>query len=100
MAPMKKGKGPKPVPSPRPSPSVAPAVDRSIIINREGSDKGNSAISIIFNECGRMTVWPASHFSIDRVVIEVRLFADALWAGLVPPFPISTMLYFPIIRST
>ena len=86
MAPTKKGKGPKPVPSPRPSPSVAPAVDRSIILNREGSDKVSSAIATIFNECGRTTVWPASHFSIDRIVTEVRYFADALWAGLVPPF--------------
>ena len=37
-------------------------------------------------KCGRTTVWPASHFSIDRIVTEVRYFADALWAGLVPPF--------------
>ena len=86
MAPTKKGKGPKPVLSPRPSPSVAPAIDRSIILNWEGSDKVNSAIATIFNECGRMMVWPASHFSIDRIVTEVRYFADALWAGLVPPF--------------
>ena len=63
-----------------PSPSVAPTVDRSIILNQEGSDKVNSAIATIFNECGRTTVWPASHFSIDRIVTEVRYFADALWA--------------------
>src|SRR3954471_5279344 len=29
---------------------------------------------------------PASHFSIDRIITEVQYFADALWAGLVPPF--------------
>ena len=48
--------------------------------------KVSSALATIFNECGRTTAWPASHFSIDRVVTEVRYFADALWAGLVPPF--------------
>ena len=30
--------------------------------------------------------YTASHSSIDRIVTEVQYFADALWAGLVPPF--------------
>ena len=74
------------MPLPRQSLSTATAVDRSIILNREGSDKVSSAIATMFNECGRTTVWPASHFSIDITVTQVRYFADALWAGLVPPF--------------
>ena len=86
MAPTKKGKGKKPAPTPRSPSSAAPAVDRSIILNREGLGKVSSALATIFNECGRTTAWPASHFSIDRIVTEVRYFADALWAGLVPPF--------------
>ena len=65
---------------------AAPAVDWSIIINREGLGKVSSALATIFNECRRTTAWPASRFSIDRIVTEVQYFADALWAGLVPPF--------------
>ena len=86
MAPMKKGKGKKPVPPPRSPSPAASAVDRSIILNREGLGKVSSALDTVFNECGRTTAWPASHFSIDRIVIEVQYFAEALWAGLVPPF--------------
>ena len=86
MAPTKKEKGKKPAPSPRSPPVAAPAVDRSIILNPEALNKVRSALATIFNECGRTTVWPTSHASFDRVVMEVRFFADALWAGLVPPF--------------
>ena len=52
----------------------------------EGLGKVSLALATIFNECGRTTAWPASHFSIDRIVTEVPCFAVALWAGLVPPF--------------
>ena len=52
----------------------------------EGLGKVSSALATIFNECGRTTAWPASHFSIDRIVTEVWYFVDTLWAGLVPPF--------------
>ena len=62
---------------PRPPPLAAPA---------EGFGKVSLALATISNECGRTTAWPASHFSIDRIAIEVPYFADALWAGLVPPF--------------
>ena len=62
---------------PRLPPLAAPA---------EGLGKVSLALATIFNECGRTTAWPASHFSIDRIVTEVPYFADALWAGLVPPF--------------
>ena len=86
MAPTKKGRGKKPVSPPCLPPPAAPAVDRSIIVNREGLGKVSSALATIFNECGRTAAWPASHFSIDRIVTEVQYFADALWAGLVPPF--------------
>ena len=65
------------MPPPGPPPLVAPA---------KGLGKVSSALATIFNECGRTTAWPASHSSIDRIVIEVPYFADALWAGLVPPF--------------
>ena len=65
------------------------------IINIEAVDKVLSAIASIFNECGRTTVWPASHASFDRVVTEVRFFVDALWAGLVPPFP----AFFNVVLS-
>ena len=71
---------------PRSSSAAAPAVDRPIIINKEGMGKVSSALATIFNECGRTTAWPASRFSIDRIATEVRYFADALWAGLVPSF--------------
>ena len=74
------------MPSPCSPPSAAPAVDRSIIVNREGLDKVSSALATIFNECGRTTAWPASRFSIDRIITEVPYFVDALWAGLIPPF--------------
>ena len=86
MAPTKKGKGKKPAPSPCTPLTVAPAVDRSIILNLEALDKVRSALATIFNECGRTTVWTTSHVSLDKIVTEVRFFADALWAGLVPPF--------------
>ena len=86
MAPTKKEKGKRPAPSPHSPPVVAPAVDRSIMLNPEALDKARSALASIFNECGRTTVWPASQASFDRAVTEVRFFADALWAGLVPPF--------------
>ena len=65
------------MPPPCSPPLVAPA---------EGLGKVSLVLATIFNECGRTTAWPASHFSIDRIVTEVRYFADALWAGLVPPF--------------
>ena len=86
MAPTKKEKGKKPAPSPGSPPSAAPAVNQSIILNLEALDKVSSALATIFNECGRTMVWPVSHFSVDRIVTEVRYFTDALWAGLVPPF--------------
>ena len=74
------------MPPPRSPPLAAPAVDQSIIINQEGLGKVSSALATIFNECGRTTAWPASHFAIDRTATEVPYLADALWAGLVPPF--------------
>src|SRR3954463_4426911 len=86
MAPMRKEKGKKPVPPSRPPPSVAPAVGRSIILNLECLDKLSPALATVFNECGRTTAWPTSHFPTDRIITEVHYFADALWAGLVPPF--------------
>ena len=86
MVPTKKGKGNNPVSSPCLLPPTAPAVNQSIILNLEALGKVSSALATTFNECGRTTVWPASHFSIDRIATEVRYFADALWAGLVPPF--------------
>src|SRR4051812_18589200 len=86
MAPTKKEKGKKPVLPSHPAPSVAPAVDRSIILNLECLDKLSPALATVFNECGRTTAWPTSHFPTDRVITEVHYFADALWAGLVPPF--------------
>ena len=52
----------------------------------EGLVKVSLALATIFNECGKTTAWPASHFSIDSIVTEVPYFTDALWAGLVPPF--------------
>ena len=70
------------MPLPRSPPPAAPAVDRSIIVNREGLGKVSSALATIFNECGRTTAWPASRFSIDRIITEVPYFVDALWAGL------------------
>ena len=76
MAPTKKGRGKNPASPPRPPPLAAPA---------EGLGKVSLALATIFNECGRTTAWPASHFSIGRIVTEVPYFADALWAGLVPP---------------
>ena len=75
------------MPSPCSPPSAAPAVDRSIIVNREGLGKVSSALATILNECGRTTAWPASPFSIDRIITDVSYFVDALWAGLIPPFP-------------
>src|SRR3954463_16211317 len=84
MAPMRKEKGKKPVPPSRPPPSVAPAVGRSIILNLECLDKLSPALATVFNECGRTTAWPTSHFPTDRIITEVHYFADALWAGLVP----------------
>ena len=86
MAPTKKEKGKKPAPSPRSPPVAAPAVVPSIILNPEALNKVCSAIATIFNECDRTTVWPASHASFDRVITDVRFFANALWAGLVPSF--------------
>ena len=86
MAPTKKGSGKGPMPSPRSLPPPAPAMDRSIIVNREGLGKVSSALATIFNECRRTTAWPASHYSVDRIATEVQYFADALWSGLVPPF--------------
>ena len=86
MVPTKNGKGKKPVPLLRSLLSTAPAVDQLIILNLEALDKVISALATTFNKCGRTMVWPASHLSIDRIVTEVRYFADALWAGLVPPF--------------
>ena len=74
------------MPSPCSSQSAAPAGDRSIIVNREGLGKVSSALATIFNECGRTTAWPASRFSIDRIITEVPYFVDTLWAGLIPPF--------------
>ena len=62
---------------PHPPPLAAPA---------EGLGKVSLALATIFNECGRTTAWSASHFSIGRIVTEVPYFADALWAGVVPPF--------------
>ena len=66
--------------------TIAPAVGRSLILNPEALDKVRSALSSSFNECGRTMAWPASHASFDMIVTEVRFFADALWAGLIPPF--------------
>ena len=74
------------MPPPRSSSTAAPAIDRPVITNQEGLGKVRSALATIFNECGRTTAWPASRFSVDRIPTEVRYFADALWAGLVPPF--------------
>ena len=74
------------MPSSSAPPVAAPAVDKSLILNLEALEKVCSMLASSFNECGRMTVWPASHFSIDRIVTEVQYFADTLWAGLVPPF--------------
>ena len=62
---------------PCPPPLAAPA---------KGLGMVSLALAAIFNECGRTTAWPASHFSIDRIATEVPYLADALWAGLVPPF--------------
>ena len=33
-----------------------------------------------------MPAWPASLSSMARAVIEIPIFIDALWAGLLPPF--------------
>src|SRR4051812_37698570 len=85
MAP-KKGKGKKPVAPSRPPPPVAPAVGRSIILNLECLVKLSQALATALNECGRTTAWPTYHFPTDRIITEVHYFADALWAGLVPPF--------------
>ena len=74
------------MPSPRSPPAAAPAMDWSIIVNREGLDKVSSALATIFNECGRTTAWPMSHFSIGKIATEVQYFVDALWAGPIPPF--------------
>ncbi|XBJ15085.1 hypothetical protein VPH35_007054 [Triticum aestivum] len=73
MAPTKKGKGKKPAPSPRSPSAVAPAVDQSIILNIEAVDKVCSTLATIFNDYGRTTVWPVSHASFDRVVIEMHM---------------------------
>src|SRR3954470_14428521 len=85
MAP-KKGKGKKPVAPFRPLPPVAPAVGRSITLNLECLGKLSPALATVFNECGRTTAWPTYHFPTVRIITEVHYFADALWAGLVPPF--------------
>src|SRR3954462_3453193 len=81
MAPTKKEKGKNPVPPSRPPQSVAPAVGRSIILNLECLDKLSPALATVFNECGRTTAWPTSHFPTDRIITKVHYFADALWAG-------------------
>ena len=86
MAPTKKGRGKKPAPSSCAPPAAVPTVNRSIILNPEALDKVHSALASIFNECGRTIVWPASRAFLARTVTEVRFFADALWAGLIPPF--------------
>src|SRR4051812_1247313 len=86
MAPTKKEKGKKPVLPSHPPPPPAPAVGQSIILNLECLDKLSPALATIFNQCGRTTAWPTSHFPTDRIITEVHYFADALWAGLVPPF--------------
>src|SRR4051812_28149400 len=86
MAPTKKEKGKKPMTLSRSPSSVNPAVGRSIILNREFLDKLSPALATTFNECGRTTAWSTSHFPTDRIITEVHYFADALWAGLVPPF--------------
>ena len=67
-------------------PSVAPVVGQSTVLNQECLGRDSLALATVFNECGRTTAWPASHFSIDRIATEVPCFTDALWAGLVPPF--------------
>ena len=83
----KNGKrGKKPATSSCLLPAVARAVGRSIILNPEALNKVSSALATIFNECGRTSIWPASHASLVRIAMEVRFFIDALWAGLVPPF--------------
>src|SRR4051812_16739800 len=86
MAPTKKERGKKPMPLSCSSPLVALAVGRSIILNRECLGKVSSALATIFNECGRTTAWPTSHFPTDMIITEVHYFANALLAGLVPPF--------------
>ena len=86
MAPAKKGRGKKPAPSSCAPPAAAPAVDRSIILNSEALDKVHSTLTSIFNDCARTIVWPASRAFLARTITEVRFFADALWAGLIPPF--------------
>src|SRR3954466_12607973 len=86
MAPTKKEKGKNPAAPSRPPPPVAPAVGHSIILNQECLDKPSPALATVFNECGRTTAWPTSHFPTHRIITEVHYFADALWAGLVPPF--------------
>ena len=86
MVPTNKEKGKKPVSSSSLPPAIEPAVGRSLVLNLEALDKVRSALASSFNECRKMMVWPASQASIDRIVTEVQLFADALWAGSVPPF--------------
>ena len=76
---------------PCPPPLAAPA---------KGLAKVSLALATIFNECGRTTAWPAPHFSIDKIATEVPYFIDTLWAGLVPPFLISSMPCSHIVRST
>ena len=76
----------KPAPSSCAPLAAASAVDRSIILNPEALDKVHSALASIFNECERTIVSPASRAFLARTVTEVRFFADALWAGLIPPF--------------
>src|SRR3954469_11462063 len=100
MAPTKKEKGKKHVLPSHPPPSAAPAVGQSIILNLECLDKLSPALATVFNECRRTTAWPTSHFPTDRIITEVHYFADALWAGLVPPSLISSTLSSPITRST
>src|SRR3954462_3333707 len=100
MAPMRKEKGKKPAPPSRSPPPVAPAVGHSIILNLECLDKLSPALDTVFNECGRTTAWPTSHLPSDRIITEVHYFADALWAGLVPPSLISSTPSSPITRST
>jgi hypothetical protein len=84
MAPAgKKGKAAAAAPS---APAVEPALQRSIIANREGLDKVIPMTASDQNEWKVMKIWPGSRAPRDLEATTFPVFVHSVYAGLVPPF--------------
>ena len=69
-------------------PAFEPAIERSVVINKEGLDKVRHALAASSNEGGggATVARPASWRTREMSTTEIPIHLHALLAGLIPPF--------------